>query len=147
MTTNDHLNEVKGSESRLSSSAGSSTIGELVAKITAQISAIVRSEIKFAVLQGKAKVSKLGAGAALFAVAGIIGLYLLGMLLLAAVHAFALLVPMWGAYLIVSGILLLVMLILVLVGVKLFKASAEHRPNPTHGFKKDIDAVKKGIGK
>lgn len=145
MTTNDHLNEVKGSESRLSS--GSATIGELVAKITAQISAIVRNEIKFAVLQGKAKASKLGVGGALFAVAGLLGIYLLGMLLLAAVHAFALVVPMWAAYLIVSGILLLIMLILVLVGIKLFKASSQHNPNPTPGFKKDIAAVKKGIGK
>ncbi|XCB29366.1 phage holin family protein [Arcanobacterium hippocoleae] len=145
MTTNDHLNEVKGTESKLGS--GATSIGELIAKITAQLSAIVRNEIKFAVLQGKAKITKLGAGGALFALAGILCLYLLGGLLLTAVHAFALILPMWLAYLIVSGILLFIIIILIIVGVSLFKSSAKHNPNPKHGFEKDLAAVKKGIGK
>ncbi|MDR6939735.1 phage holin family protein [Arcanobacterium hippocoleae] len=145
MASYEHLNELKGSESKLG--ASSTSIGELVAKITAQISAIVRNEIKFAAMQGKAKVAKLGIGGALFALAGLLGLYLLGGLLLTAVFAFALIVPLWAAFLIVSGIIFLIMAILIGVGVAMFQASAKHQPSPAPGFKKDLQAVKKGIGK
>lgn len=145
MTTNDNLNETKDVESKLS--PGSTSIGGLIAKITAQISAIIRNEIKFAVLQGKAKIAKIGAGGAICIFAALLSLYLLGTLILATLHAFALIVPLWLAYLIVSGIILLLILILLVIAVFLFKAAGKNNPNPKPGFEKDFAAVKKGIKK
>ncbi|MCI7690717.1 phage holin family protein [Trueperella pyogenes] len=121
------------------------SIGELVAKITAQFSALVRDEISYTKLQATAKVKKLGIGGALFAVAGVLALYMLGTLLLAAGFGFATIMPVWAAFLAVSGILLLIILLLALIGALSFKASKKHDVDPKSGLQKDIDAVKKGI--
>lgn len=124
---------------------GGQSIGELVAKITAQFSALVRDEITYTKLQATAKIKKIGTGGALLAVAGVLALYMLGTLLLAAGYGLATVMPTWAAFLVVSGILLLIILILALVGLLLFKASQKHTVDPKDGLKKDINAVKKGI--
>ncbi|QOR47997.1 phage holin family protein [Trueperella pecoris] len=125
--------------------SGGQSIGELVAKITAQFSALARDEISFAKLQAVAKVKKLGIGGALFAVAGVLALYMLGTLLLAAGYGLATVMPLWAAFLVVSGILLLIIILLAVVGLLRIKASQKHVIDPKAGLKKDIDAVKKGM--
>lgn len=123
------------------------SIGELVGKISAQVSALVRDEIKHAGIQMKAKVSKLAVGGVLIIVAAILALYMLSLLLFAAVAAFAKITSLWLAFLIVAGILLLLIVILLLVGINRIKASEKHQFNPQEGIGKDIDAVKKGLNK
>lgn len=123
------------------------SIGELVGKISAQVSALVRDEIKHAGIQMKAKVSKLAVGGVLIIVAAILALYMLSLLLFAAVAAFAKITSLWLAFLIVAGILLLLIVILLLVGLNRIKASEKHEFNPQEGIGKDIDAVKKGLNK
>lgn len=127
--------------------SSSSSIGELIAKVTAQFSFLVRDEIKFASLQAKAKVTKLGTGGALFAVAGVLALYMLGILLMAAGFAFATFLPTWLAFLCVAGILLLLILILVVIGILKLKASKRHKVDPKSGMLKNLEAVKKGLKK
>lgn len=123
------------------------SFGELIAKITAQFSALVRDEMRYATVQAKSKAKKLGVGGVLFAIAGVIALYMVGLLLLAAVAGFANVVPWWAAFLIVSGILLLVIAFLVIVGVNRMKSSQENVVDPKGGIEKDINAVKKGFEK
>ncbi|MCI5825628.1 MAG: phage holin family protein [Arcanobacterium sp.] len=123
------------------------TIGELVAKVTAQFAALVRDEISITKLNAKAKITKLGAGGALLAVAVVLALYLLGILLLAAGFGIgaALGNRPWLGFLIVGGALLLITLIVALIGVAKLKASKEHAINPAQGLAKDVEAVKKGM--
>lgn len=127
--------------------SASSSIGELIAKVTAQFSFLVRDEIKFASLQAKAKVTKLGTGGALFAVAGVLALYMFGILLLAAGFGFSTFLPTWLAFLCVAGILFVIILLLALFGVFKLKASKKHKVDPKAGMLKNLDAVKKGIKK
>lgn len=123
------------------------TIGELVAKVTAQFSALVRDEISMTKLNVKAKIAKLGIGGALLAVAAVIALYMLGILLIAAGFGIgaALGGNMWLGFLIVAGVLLLMMLLLILVGVAKLKASQKHSVTLGRGIAQDVAAVKKGI--
>lgn len=121
------------------------SIGELVAKITAQFSALVRDEIRYTKLEATSKVKKFGIGGVLLAVAGVLALYMLGTLLLAAGYGLATVMPTWAAFLVVSGGLLLIILILALIGIQRFKAAQKHIVDPKGGLEKDIDAIKKGI--
>ncbi|VEI13583.1 phage holin family protein [Trueperella bialowiezensis] len=121
------------------------SIGELIAKVTAQFSALMRDEVQYAKLQAAEKVKKLGVGGALFAVAGVLALYLLPMLLMAAAFGLANVMPLWAAFLVVSGILLVVIGILVAVGANRMKKAREHEVDPIGGFQKNVDAVKKGL--
>ncbi|MCM3907820.1 MULTISPECIES: phage holin family protein [Trueperella] len=125
--------------------ASGQSVGELVAKITAQFSALVRDEIRYTKLQATSKVKKLGIGGVLLAVAGVLALYMLGTLLLAAGYGLATVMPLWAAFLVVSGGLLLIILILALIAVSRFKAANKHTVDPKGGLEKDIEAVKKGI--
>lgn len=136
-----------GSMSRSALKSGSPTIGELVAKITAQFSALIRDEIKFAVAQAKSKVAKLGTAGALFAVAGILALYMLSMLLMAAGFGLANVVSTWLAFLIVAGGLLVIILILALVAMSKIKSAQKDTIDPKAGINKDVEAIKKGFNK
>ncbi|MDD7465658.1 MAG: phage holin family protein [Actinomycetaceae bacterium] len=123
------------------------TIGELVAKVTAQFSALVRDEISITKMNAKAKVTKLGIGGVLLAVSAVLAFYMLGILLMAAGFGVgaALGNRPWLGFLIIGGALLLLTLIVALLGVAKLKASKAHVVNPTTGLAKDVEAVKKGI--
>nr|WP_216452519.1 phage holin family protein [Arcanobacterium phocae] len=132
-------------ESSTPSSGGS--IGELIAKITSQFSSLVRDEIKYTGLQAKAKVTRLGIGGVLLAVAGILALYMLGFLFTGIAWAFAIILPIWAGYLITAGILLVIILILALVGKKSIDKASQATVNPKAGLVKNVEAIKKGFEK
>ena len=93
------------------------TLGQLVADATHDVSSIVRSEIALAKAEISADAKKAGAGAGMFAAAGV--LTLLGLILLLIAAAYGLvaagLAP-WLSFLIVAGVLLVGGAILALVG-------------------------------
>ena len=93
------------------------TLGQLVADATHDISSIMRSEIALAKAEIGADAKKAGAGAAMFAVAGLFAFLALILLLIAAAYGLvaAGLSP-WLSFLIVAGVLLVVGVILALVG-------------------------------
>ena len=66
------IHEEKNSQQKNTPSGA--TIGELVAKVTAQFSALIRDEISMAKLNAKAKIAKLGIGGVLLVVAAVISL-------------------------------------------------------------------------
>ena len=77
------------------------------------------------------KSKNFGIGSLLFAVAGGIAFFLLGTLTTAGILALALVMPGWAAALVVSGVLLVLVVVLVAVGVALFKKSAGLIPTET----------------
>jgi hypothetical protein len=93
------------------------TLGQLVADATHDISSIMRSEVALAKAEIRADAKKAGAGAGMFATAGVLAFLALILLLIAA--AFGLVaagLPPWAAFLIVAAVLLVVGAILVFVG-------------------------------
>lgn len=121
------------------------SFGALVATILGQVSTLVRGEMELAQVQLKEKVTKLGLGGALLAVAGVLALYMFGLLLFAAVQAFALIIPQWAAFLAVAGILLVIIAVLAVVGGAELKKSNEVKVDPAAGIKASTDAAKKGF--
>ena len=77
------------------------------------------------------KSKNFGVGSLLFAIAGGMAFFLLGTLTTAGILALALVMPGWAAALVVSGVLLVLVVILVAVGVALFKKSAGLVPTET----------------
>ncbi len=121
------------------------SFGALISAITQQLSMLVRGEIELAQVQLKAKLTKLGIGGAFFAIAGVLALYLLGLLFLGSVWAFGLIMPLWAAFFTVSGILLLIIVVLLLLGLNEMKKSKEYTVDPKTGLKETADAAKRGF--
>jgi hypothetical protein len=93
------------------------TIGQLIADVSHDLSAILRSEVALAKAEIQEDVKAVGTGAAMFVVAGVVAFLALILLLIAA--AFGLvaagLAP-WLAFLIVALVLLLITAIVALIG-------------------------------
>lgn len=119
------------------------TIGALVADVSRDLSALVRSEIQLAKSELTVSAKAGGIGAALFAVAGFIGL--LVTILLSIAFAFFLsmtgLHPAW-CFLIVAGAYVLLAVLLVLVGVNRIKKI--RAPQQTISTAKQIPSALKG---
>lgn len=137
---NQHPNEATGSKSE-------HTIGELIARVSEQISSLLRDEIEFTITNLKAKVKKLGVGGVMVVVGLVLALFAFNLLLFGGVAGFANIVPWWAAFLIMGGILLLLTLILVLIGLAFFKSSQKDVVDPKGALDQDIDTIKKGLDK
>ncbi|USR79588.1 phage holin family protein [Arcanobacterium pinnipediorum] len=146
--TTEHKDQVKPpADPATTPKSTQGSIGELVAKITSQFSALVRDEIKYTTLQAQTKVKRLGVGGVLLAVAGIFALYMLGFIFTSIAMAFALIVPEWAGYLITAGILLVIILILALIGKRSLDKAKKTEIDPKSGLTKNVDAIKKGFEK
>ncbi|HEV7171740.1 phage holin family protein [Pedococcus sp.] len=98
------------------------TIGQLVADATGEISTIVRNEIALAKAEISSDAKAAGKGAAMFAVAGFVGLLGLIFLFHTIAYVIAIWLPVWAGYLITTGLLFVVAAILALVGRASMKA-------------------------
>ncbi|MGB3763138.1 MAG: phage holin family protein [Ornithinimicrobium sp.] len=92
------------------------TIGQLIADASADVSAIVRSEVELAKVEIKNDVVHAGKGAGMFVGAGVLGAYGFGLLLLGLAWVIAIWLPVWAGLLIVAGVLFLVAGILAVLG-------------------------------
>ncbi len=120
------------------------SIGELVARITAETSTLVRDELRLAQLEMTRKGKYAGIGAGLLGGGALFAVYAVGTLIAAAVLGLAVVVPGWAAALIVSGVLLLVAGVAALMGKKEITAAVP--PVPTEaleGVKLDLAALKR----
>jgi hypothetical protein len=120
------------------------SVGELVARITQETSALVRDELRLAQAEmaRKGKYAGLGAGllggGALFAVLG------LGTLVAAAVLGLAVALPGWLAALVVAVVLFAVAGVAALVGKKEITAAVPPVPEEAlRSVKLDVAAVKR----
>ena len=82
--------------------------GELVKRLSEQVSVLVRDELKLAQLEMTRKGKQAGIGAGMFGVSGLIALYGLGCLLACAILGISRVLEPWLAALIVGAALLLV---------------------------------------
>lgn len=123
------------------------SIGELIASISEQVSALVRGEIDYTIANAKAKGKELGVGGGLLGAAGFLAVFGFLMLLLAAAAAIAAFLPWWAGFLIVGSLLLLIAGILAAAAKTRLDKSKKYAVDPKAGMNRSVDALKKGFQK
>jgi len=122
--------------------------GELIGRLTEQISTLVRDEARLAQAEVTQKAKRLGIGAGLFGGAGLVAFFGLAVLISAAVLALAEALPAWLAALVVAVVLFAVAGVLALLGKKDVQQGSP--PVPTQAIastKADIATVKKAASR
>jgi membrane protein len=119
---------------------------ELVNNASEQVSRLVRDEMRLAAAELRQKGTRLGAGAGLAGVAGVLAFYGGGALVACVVLALALVLAPWLAALLVGAVVLAAAGVLALAGKKQVEAAAPPVPeNTVSSVKKDVDTVKEGL--
>ena len=117
--------------------------GELVKRMSEQVSQLVRDELRLAQAEMTQKGKRVGVGAGMFGGAGIVALYGLGALTATAIAALALAMAVWVAALIVGVVLLLVAGALALMGKKQVSEATPMAPeHAVESVKADVHEVK-----
>ena len=122
------------------------TTGELVTRLSTQVSELVRGEIALAKAELTAKGKRAGIGAGMLGTAGVLALYGLGALVTTVIAALALFLPVWAAALIVAVLIFIVAGILGLLGKnQLQRATPPVPENTVESVKRDVAAVSERI--
>ena len=120
--------------------------GELVSRLSSQISDLVRAELALARNELRAKGARLGAGAGLAGGAGVLAVGGLLALLAAAIGALALVVPVWAAASIVGVVLLAVAGALAVLGRRQIRKATPPVPEQAlQSVQQDASAIKEGL--
>lgn len=123
--------------------AEAASAGELVSRLSQQLTTLVRDEMRLAQAELTQKGKKAGIGAGLFGGAGVVALYGVGALVAAAIIALSLAVTAWLAAVIVAVVLFIVAGVLALVGKKEVSAATPALPQEAiAGLKADVATVK-----
>ena len=137
-----------GAPEHATTGAGLSDVstGELVRRLSAQLSELFRRELDLARTELTAKGKRAGAGAGLAGAGGVVALFAVGTLVAAAVAGLATVVPVWLSALIIGVVLLLVAGILALVGRgRLRRATPPVPEQAVQGVQSDVDAVRNAV--
>ena len=122
------------------------TTGELVTRLSTQVSELVRGEIALAKAELAAKGKRAGIGAGMLGTAGVLALYGLGALITTVIAALALFLPVWAAALIVAVVIFIVAGALGLLGKnQLQRATPPVPENTVESVKRDVAAVSERI--
>ncbi|SDS13802.1 Putative Holin-X, holin superfamily III [Friedmanniella luteola] len=122
------------------------SVGELVSSLSADLSRLVRDEMRLAQAEVTTKAKKAGIGVGAFGAAGVLALYAVGVLLAAAVLGLATALPGWLAALVVGVVVLVVAAVAALVGKKKVQEAAP--PVPTRAVesvKADVQEIKESV--
>jgi hypothetical protein len=120
--------------------------GELVRRLSAQLSELFRRELELARTELTAKGKRAGAGAGLAGAGGVVALFGVGALIAAAIAGLATVMPVWLSALIVGVVLLLVAGALALVGrSRLRKATPPVPEQAVQGVQNDVAAVRNAV--
>lgn len=121
------------------------SLGALAHRLTEQVPALVRSEIKLAQAELAEKGRHAGLGAGLAGVGGLLAVLGLGSLTAAAVMALALVMPGWASALMVGVVLLVIAGIVALAGRAQVRRAVPAMPErAVEGMREDLSIVKGG---
>ena len=122
------------------------TTGELVTRLSAQISELVRGELALAKAELAQKGKRAGIGAGLAGTAGVLALYGVGALITTVIAALALVLPVWAAALIVAVVIFIVAGVLGLLGKNQIQRATPPVPeNTVESVKRDVATVTERI--
>ena len=124
---------------------GQPTIGELVSRISENISDLLKGEIELTKAKALRVANTAGVGAALLVAAAVAALFGLGLLLGAVVDLLSLVMPVGAAKLIVAVVLFAAAVAAALPGRDRLKAAKADLPEPQVRLREDVDAVKKAV--
>ncbi|MEN3538250.1 phage holin family protein [Microbispora sp. NPDC004025] len=117
--------------------------GELVRRLSEDVSRLIRDELRLARLEMTRKGKRAGMGAGLLGAAGLIAFYGGGALVATAILALALVLPAWASALIIGAALLALAGLLALVGKEQVSRAAPPTPDEAmRSLKADIDVMK-----
>ncbi|GAA5134253.1 phage holin family protein [Pseudonocardia adelaidensis] len=120
--------------------------GELVRRLSTQLSELFRRELDLARTELTAKGKRAGAGAGLAGAGGVVALLGVATLIAAAVAGLATVVPVWLSALIIGVVLLLVAGVLALVGRgRLRRATPPVPEQAVQGVQSDVSAVRNAV--
>ncbi|QAY63742.1 phage holin family protein [Xylanimonas allomyrinae] len=122
----------------------SPTLGRLVEQLSEQTSRLVRAEVALAKAELATKAKASGIGIGLFAAAGVIVLYAIGVLIWSAVLGLGEAWPLWLSALVIGVVMLLLAGGLVMGGVNLLQR-ASTRPESIDRVKRDIATVRSSL--
>ncbi|MBB2743908.1 UNVERIFIED_ORG: putative membrane protein YqjE [Microbispora rosea subsp. rosea] len=121
----------------------SPSTGELVRRLSEDVSRLIRDELRLARLEMTRKGKRAGMGAGLLGAAGLIAFYGGGALVATAILALALVLPAWASALIIGVALLALAGLLALVGKEQVSRAAPPTPDEAmRSLKADIDVMK-----
>ncbi|MCX4579906.1 phage holin family protein [Streptomyces sp. NBC_01571] len=119
-------------------------MGELVHRASQQLTELVRGELRLAQAEMKEKGRHYGKSGGLFGGAGIVGFLMLEALVVAAIAALAVPLPVWAAALIITAVLGVIAAVLALTGKKQVSQAAPPVPEQTiDNVKADVAEIKR----
>jgi uncharacterized membrane protein YqjE len=122
------------------------SVGELVERLSAQISALVRDEMALATAELKRKGAQAGIGIGIGGVGAVVALLGLGALVAAAILGLATVLAAWLAAVIVGVILLVVAGIVSALGITQVRQSTPPLPErAVENAKRDIQTLKESV--
>ena len=125
------------------SSVDSASAGELVSRLSNQVSTLIRDELRLAQAELAEKGKKAGIGLGMFGGAGLVALYGVGALIAAAICGLAVPLNPWLAALIVGVVLLAIAGVLALTGKKEVAQATPPAPQEAiSGIKEDVRTIK-----
>lgn len=131
-----------------STAGGEPTLGVLFSRFSTQITTLVRGEIALAKAQATELATRFIGGIIALVVAGLLGLYLLGWLLLLLTAALS---SATGSIFAGLGLTILILVILIAiaaaVGIVLIKKGKNHVPRPQEGVKASVEVLKSAVKK
>ena len=121
------------------------TLGELIARISESISALVRGEIDLAKVKGQRMAKEVKPAVVMLGAAGVLALFTFGLLLGSLTVALSHVMPLWAAFLVVALALIVIAVPLALIGIKRLKAAKAEAPAPQEGLRESVTLVKDAI--
>ncbi len=119
------------------------TTAELLSRLSAQSTELVRKEIELAKVELTEKAKHLGLGAGLFSTAGLLGLYGLAAAIATAMIALAIVLPWWLSALIVTALLFVAAGVAAMVGKKQVDRGTPAKPEHAMASARlDVEEVK-----
>ncbi|MET9667145.1 phage holin family protein [Streptomyces sp. NPDC006475] len=127
------------SERRVEHGESKESVGDLVSQASQQLSQLVREELRLAQAEMTQKGKRFGKGGGMFGGAGIVAFIGLQALAATAIAALVLVLPLWAAALIITGVLFVIAAILAAMGKK--QVGMATPPTPERA----IDSVKADV--
>lgn len=117
--------------------------GELVSRLSSELSHLVRDELRLAQMEVTGKAKKAGLGAGMLGAGGLLALYAVGALIATAILALALVMDAWLAAFIVGVVLFAAAGVAALLGKKRVQEAVPPVPSgAVDSVKRDIDTVR-----
>lgn len=126
-------------------SSAQPSLGELVSRISENVTSLIKSEIDLTKAKGKRLAAKAGVGIALLAGAGVLALYALGLILAALTRLLALALPLWASQLIVALVLLVLVAVMAALGAQRLKAAQADVPDTKANLTEDLATAKAAL--